>query len=200
MFMGPFDQSVAWSMAGIIGPRRFLEKVWRMQERVKEVEVDEKMTGLESLVHKTIKKVSSDIEAMQFNTAVSALMILSNEFDKAEVIPQKLYEFFIQLLAPFAPHIADELWLILGHKTSIHEVAWVIADESKMQEEKVKILVQVNGKVRGEFTAQQGLSEAELTATAKALPTVIKWLEGKTEKKVIIIKNKLVNIVVIDRP
>ncbi|MDQ3014840.1 MAG: leucine--tRNA ligase, partial [bacterium] len=164
MFMGPFDQSVVWSMDGIVGPRRFLEKVWRMQDKVvPKLPFD---AALESDLHKTMKKVAEDIEKMSFNTAVSALMILANEMDKRENIAQAYYQHFLKLLAPFAPHITEELWSELGHKMSIHLSKWDNANESKIQVSEVKMVVQVNGKVRAEFMVQAAISEAEARTIA----------------------------------
>lgn len=194
MFMGPFDQPVAWSMDGIVGPRRFLEKVWRMQEKV--VEKLPFDAALESDLHKTMKKVSEDIEKMSFNTAVSSLMILANEMDKREKIAEAYYQHFLKLLAPFAPHITEELWSELGHETSIHISPWDKANESKIQVSEVKMVVQVNGKVRAEFMAQAGILEAEARTTALGLPEVDKWVSGKEVKRVVFVPGKLVNIVV----
>jgi leucyl-tRNA synthetase len=193
MFMGPFSQSVSWSTDGIVGPRRFLERVWKLQERV-----DERTTvpSLNNALQKLIKKITNDIEAMQFNTAVSAFMIMANELEKAEHIPIKVFESFLKLLAPFAPHITEELWSELGHKKSIHLEKWPSFDASKITEEQVTIVVQVNGKVRGDFKAEAGISEEEAVAKVKALGEVQKWTEGKQIKKIIFVKGKLINIVV----
>jgi leucyl-tRNA synthetase len=197
MFMGPFDQAVAWSTAGIIGPRRFLEKVWRLAEKVVKREPTAAEASLESTIQKTLKKVSADIEGMQFNTAVSAMMIAANELEKASEIPQKLYEIYLQMLAPFAPHITDELWADLGHEKSIHTATWPLVDESKITAQGSHIVVQVNGKIRAEFDIETGVSDEALTEMAKSHEGVTKWVEGKEIKKVIVVKNKLVNIVVV---
>ncbi len=193
MFMGPFAQAVSWSTDGIVGPRRFLEKVWRLSEKVVK---KSKNRELDTLTQKTIKKVATDIEAMQFNTAISAMMILSNEMEKQAEIPAAIFEPFLQILAPFAPHIAEELWSQLGHKKSIHIVPWPQADESKIKEQPVTIIIQVNGKVRGEFQSAPGLTEDSAKTQALATESVKKWLEGKEPKKVIYVPGRLVNIVV----
>lgn len=194
MFMGPFDQAVSWSNDGIVGPRRFLERVWKLQEKiVPKAPFD---AHLESMIHQAIEKVSNDIEAMQFNTAVSTLMILLNAFDKKETIAQAYYEHFLNLLAPFAPHITEEIWHNLGHKTSIHIEKWQKANPAKIQSGSVTIVVQINGKVRGEFSADPAIAEPEAIKMAEALPAIAKWLEGKVVKKVIFVKGKLVNIVI----
>ncbi len=195
MFMGPFDQSVAWSVDGIVGPRRFLERIWRLREKVS----DKKglvNKDLESALHQTIKKVSDDIETMQFNTAVSAMMIFANECDKSDVIPQEYFATFLQLLAPFTPHIAEELWSSLKYKTSISTTPWPVADEAKMVKSEVNIVVQVNGKMRAEFKVAAETSQADIEKKALELATVIKWLDGKPVKKIIYVKGRLLNIVI----
>ena len=193
MFMGPFDQTVAWSTDGIVGPRRFLDRVWKLQEKIeKKLPFD---AALESVIHKTIKKVSDDIESMQFNTAVSALMILVNEFEKKEKIAQSYYQHLLVLLAPFAPHITEEIWESLKHKKSIHIEPWPEADASKIQSGSITIIVQVNGKMRGQFEASEGMGEEEVVTKARGLPDVQKWLEGREPKKVIYVKGKLVSLV-----
>ncbi len=195
MFMGPFDQPVAWSMDSIIGPRRFLERVWKLHDKVVEkVPFD---AALESEIHKTIKKVSEDIESMAFNTAVSSLMILLNSMEKKEQLAKSYYKHFLVLLAPFAPHITEELWEAVGEKESIHLHPWPVTDESKIKGGHVTIVVQVNGKMRGEFVADPTITEDEARQKALNLSPVIKWTEGKEIKKVIFVKGKLVNIVAV---
>lgn len=193
MFMGPFDQAIAWSEEAIIGPRRFLERTWKMAEKVKPK--GESSRSVVKLLNKTIKKVSEDIEAMRFNTAVSAMMVLLNEMERGEVSVRD-YKTFIQLLAPFAPHMSDELWNTLGEKKSITISEWPKFDPKLIIDEEVKIVVQVNGKLRSEIMI--GQNEAEDAIKEKALrdEAVIKHLEGKTPKKVIYVKNRLINIVV----
>jgi leucyl-tRNA synthetase len=195
MFMGPFDQAVSWNDDGVVGPRRFLEKVWRLQEKVT-IKPKGDFAEIESQLQKTIKKVSDDIESMQFNTAISAMMIFTNELEKMEKIPVSTYLTFVRILAPFAPHIAEELWSGLGKKKSIHVESWPKANESKMKEGSVTIVVQVNGKVRAEFRAEAGMDEKMATDIAYRQESVKKWIEGKEVKRVIYIKGKLINIVV----
>ncbi|MCC2630506.1 MAG: leucine--tRNA ligase [Candidatus Paceibacter sp.] len=193
MFMGPFDQAVSWTNDGVIGPRRFLERVWKMQEKiVDKAPFDE---SLESLIHQTIDKVTNDIETMGFNTAISSLMILANAMEKKESIAKSYYQHLLKLLAPFAPHITEEIWHNLGHKTSIHTEPWDKANKAKIKAQTL-IIVQVNGKVRGEFQATPDIAEEEATKRAQELPEVKKWVEGKQIKKIIFVKGKLVNIVV----
>lgn len=208
MFMGPFEQAIAWSTDGLVGVKRFLEKVWRISQKIKDkrekVKDEDKLDAkrftlnapLEILIHKTVKKVGEDVEAMRFNTAVSALMIASNEMDSAESVPQNLFEMYLKVLSLFAPHMSEELWFMLGHKNSIMTEAWPKFDETKLIDAKVKIMVQVNGKIRGEFEADREIKDDEATALAKGVPSVISWIENKQIKKVIVVKGRLINFVV----
>ena len=197
MFMGPFDQAVVWSNDGIVGTYRFLERVWRLQEKVStDSSAATKYPKVETLLHQTIAKVSDDIEGMRFNTAVSAMMILTNEFEKMETLPADWYKTLIQLIAPFAPHIAEELWTILENKGFVHETEWPKSDVSKIESKQVVIVVQVNGKVRSQFEAGVGISENEAKDKAILDTNVKKYIEGKEIKRVIFVPNKLVNIVV----
>ena len=197
MFMGPFDQPVAWSTESIIGSRRFVERVWKLAEKADKKATYPEDKKLEILVNKTIAKVSEDIEAMRFNTAISALMILLNEMEKAEKIPQAAYKILLQLVAPFAPHIADELWNSLGGKKSIHLESWPLADKSKMTGETIRIGVQVNGKVRAELEVSADEGESETVKKALGLAEIQKWIEGKKIIKTIFVKGRLVNFVAV---
>ncbi|MBU0999427.1 leucine--tRNA ligase [Patescibacteria group bacterium] len=190
MFMGPFSQSVAWSEEAIIGPRRFLERVWNLQYKIQK---NKKYTEFE--IEKTIKKVSSDIEEMKFNTAISTLMIFINEIGKFEFISQIAYEKFLKILSPFAPHLAEELWQILGHQKSISYESWPEYDLSKIQDEEIKIVVQVNGKVRAEMMIQSDDTEELVREKAFTNEVVLKHLAGREAKKVFYVKNRLINIV-----
>jgi len=196
MFMGPFDQSVAWNTESIIGARRFLEKLWRLGEKIKDREPGSSNEKLELSLHKTIKKVGEDIEGFKFNTAISSLMVFVNELEKEDEIPSVFYGTLLILLAPFAPHITEELWEVLGHTTSIHLETWPPYDESKMRSSVATIAVQINGKVRGTFEISVDAQEDEVKALALSLESVRKWTEGKEIKKFIYVKNKLVSIVV----
>ena len=192
MFMGPFHQSVAWSTESIIGPRRFLERVWKLRERVllgHDIKPKNEM-------HRVIKKVSQDIEKMNFNTAVSALMIYSNVLEKHGEVIQEEYEILLKLLSPFAPHVTEELWATLGKKETITLSSWPKWDENLIQDEEVKIVVQVNGKVKAEIMIQADDSEEVVKKKALASEIVSKFLVGKNVKKTIYVKNRLINIVV----
>jgi len=193
MFMGPFGQSVAWSTKSIVGPRRFLERVWRLKEKVSKTE-----DGLraEVALHKTIKKVGEDIEEFNFNTAISSLMILLNELEKIETVSKNDFEVLLVLLAPFAPHITEELWRDLGNKNSIHLEPWPIADPAKCVEGEVTVAVQVNGKLRDTIIVSRDTEEDVVKEMALARPGVQKWMEGMVFSKIIVVPNKLINIVI----
>lgn len=195
MFMGPFNQGVAWSTESIVGPRRFLERVWRLKEKISE-NADEQV--LNTALHKTIKKVGDDIESFGFNTAIAALMILVNEIESAKSISRNHFEILLKILAPFAPHITEELWHDLGKSESIHRTAWPMFDESKVVENEVTIAIQVNGKLRDTVLVSKTMDPKELEAMALARPLVTKWVEGKSIAKIISIPQKLINIVVPD--
>ncbi len=190
MFMGPFEQAIAWSESSLVGPRRFIERVWKLRGKVGEVEPSN------FLMHSTIKKVSEDIESMGFNTAVSAMMVWANELDKREVVSSVEYETLLKLLSPFAPHVTEELWANLGHKESIHESEWPKWEEKYLVQDEVTIAVQINGKVRGKLVVSRNTEEAEVEKLAKQLPNILKWIEGKDVKKVIVVPQKIVNIVI----
>lgn len=192
-FMGPFEAHLPWSTDGIMGSRRFIERVWRFAEKV-----DAKVTAKEvqKVLHKTIKKVSEDIETFSFNTAVSAMMICLNEFEKNPVVSQKDFMMFLQLLAPFAPHITDELWARFGAKGSIHVAPWPTYSPKLIVDDMVTLGVSINGKVRGELTVSKDVSVKEVEALAIELPRVQEHILGKEIKKIIVVPGRIVNIVV----
>jgi leucyl-tRNA synthetase len=194
MFMGPFDQAISWDTNNIAGVRRFIERVWKLRNKVSDSVVD---TTLNTSVNKAIKKVTEDIEAMRFNTAVSSMMILVNDMEDAKGETSiEYYESLLGLLAPFAPHVADELWSSLGHKQSIHTESWPTYDESAIKESTATVPIQINGKVRDTVVVPVDIDDESLKKEAMKSPVVAKWLSGKTVKKTIVIKGKLVNIVV----
>jgi leucyl-tRNA synthetase len=195
MFMGPFDQAIAWSSESIIGPRRFLEKVWRLQEKISTNNEFTLSTELETAINKTIKKVTEDIETMSFNTAISSLMILVNDFEKLKEIPLSAFKTLLVLLTPFTPHISEELWSIIGENNSISAENWPKYDSTKLVSDTVRIVVQVNGKVRSTLDISSQMEEKEVTDLALNNPNVKKWTEGGTAKKIIYVKNRLINIV-----
>ena len=196
MFLGPFDQAVAWSMESIIGPRRFVERVWKLQTKLAGKGIKPEHAALTSLVQMTVQKISEQIEAMQFNTCISALMILVNEFEKHEMIDRADFSTFLQLLAPFAPHVTEELWTIAGNKGSIHLAAWPKVDQSKIKNSQVTVVVQINGKVRAQFETEAGIDEKTAVNKAKSLESIVRALEGKEILRTIFVPNKIVNFVI----
>lgn len=194
MFMGPFTQSIAWSTKGVVGTKRFLEKVWKIQEKISRQEIVN--NKLNNLIHKTIKKVGEDIENFRFNTAVSALMILANEMDKQENIQITNFQILIILLSPFAPHLAEELWEKLGHKESIFKEEWPEYDSKMIKDEEVELVIQVNGKVRDKITVSADISEEKAKKIAVESEKIKKYIEKKEIKKIIFIKGKLISIVI----
>lgn len=193
MFIGPFDQSVTWSTASIAGVRRFLERVWKLKVGSQKPEAE-----LDTLVHKTVKKVSEDIEHLKMNTAVSALMIVLNEFEKLEMVSKDSYTVFLRLLAPLAPHIAHEL----AERNNIVPTEWPKADGAKLASGSVTVAVQVNGKVRASLELPAQATQEQALAAARAHPAVEKWLKGGKEKKIIYVPGKIINLVVdgLDKP
>ena len=194
MFMGPFAQACAWSMNGLVGTSRFVEKVWGLQEKLENGYNDKKKVV--SMLHQTIKKVGDDIEEMRFNTAVAKMMELANEMLKAEKISTENYSLFIKILSPFAPHVAEEIWEKLGNKESIFLSSWPKYDLNLAKTDTMNVAVQVNGKVRDELTVDPDISENDIKELAVKSEKVQKWLEGKAPKKVIYVKGKLVSVVV----
>ena len=198
MFMGPFADTIPWSMEGVKGVRRFLEKVFALTPQPPLPRGEGKRvpaSGVRVLLHKTIKKITEDIENMKFNTAVSAMMIFVNEA-QAEGLAKDELEKFLIILAPFAPHMTEELWSRLGHKQSIFKEKWPAYDANLTKDEIVRLAIQVNGKLRDTMEAAADISADEAKAKALASEKVKKWTEGKLIAKVIVVKNRLVNIVV----
>jgi leucyl-tRNA synthetase len=196
MFMGPFDQAARWDLNGLIGVRRFLERIWILREKINP-NIDSKNSPLKSLLNLTIKKVSEDIAKMHFNTAIAKMMELVNEMFKTTGFSQADYEILVKLISPFAPHLAEEIWSLLGHKECLVYASWPEYEEKFIEKGNVNLIVQVNGKIRDEI--EFNLSEVEekdATEAALSSPTVQKWLAGKEVKKIIYVKNKLVNIAV----
>jgi leucyl-tRNA synthetase len=198
MFMGPFEQACNWNTNGVVGARKFLEKVFGLAENTNYQE-DAKII---SLLHKTIKKVSEDIESFRLNTAVSAMMILANEVHdykiKNNALPFKAVDFlkFIQILAPFAPHLSEEIWEKFKQTDSVFVSTWPQYDPEKIKDETFNLAIQVNGKLRASLEVATGISEAEAFALAGAQENVQKWLADKEIIKKIFVVGKLLNIVV----
>ncbi|HQU71819.1 MAG TPA: leucine--tRNA ligase [Calditrichia bacterium] len=201
MFIGPFEQMKPWSMKGVEGVHRFLNRVWRLMKsedgRLLDTVVDRPAEPAElRTLHEAIKKVTEDIEGLRFNTAIAAMMTFVNEANKWTDLPKSLMETFLILLNPFAPHLAEELWASMGHQQSMAYQPWPTFDPKLLTSDTVTYAVQVNGKLRGEMEVDKSLPKDEVEAIAKTAGRVPNFIEGKTIVKVIVVPNKLVNIVV----
>ena len=192
MFIGAFDQAANWSMEGVQGCRRFLDRVWKLQDIVTDGEAYSK--ELEVKINQTIKKVSGDFETLKYNTGIAALMALINDFYKVGSITKADLKTFITLLNPVAPHITEEIWKIEGFEGRVYQTAWPEYDEAKCVEDRITIAVQVLGKLRGTFEEDRNASKETMIERAKE--TVSKHLEGKEIVKEIYVPGKLVNFVV----
>ncbi|MFA5211115.1 MAG: alpha/beta fold hydrolase [Patescibacteria group bacterium] len=193
MFMGPLEADKPWDTNGVKGVKRFLEKVWNLQEKISKKFSSEET---DKIIHKTLKKVGEDLEKMQFNTAIAKMMELSNFLQKQEKISEKNFELFILMLSPLAPHLTEELWQKLGHKNTLSFENWPLFDPTKIIENKILIAIQINGKVRTNIEINSDANESEIEKKALADENVKKWIEGKEIKKIIYIKDKLLSIVV----
>ena len=192
MFMGPFDQTAPWSMESIRGCMKFLDRVWNMQDFL--VDGDEYSEKFEKMMHKAIKKVSSDIEEMKFNTSIATFMTMVNEFYKEKQINKAELATFLQLLNPFAPHMTEELYKKIGGKEELAYKAWPTYDEAKTIEDEIEIPVQIKGKVRATITIKK--DEDEDVVKQKAKEAIANQIEGKKIIKEIYVKNKIYNIVI----
>ena len=179
-----------------MGSRRFIERVWKLRDKVSKKESLSPEGDI--VLHRTIHKVSEDIVAMRFNTAVSTFMIALNEFEKETHLSREQYESFLKILAPFVPHVAEELWTLCGNKKSIHQASWPVVDTSKLVSNVVDIGVQVNGRVRGIVRVKAGDSQDGVVESARAVPEIQKWLEGKKIVKIIYVAGKILNFVVVE--
>jgi len=191
MFIGDYQQDAAWNIDSLRGCKRFIDRIVKLKDRIN----DSKNYTDEFLVNSTIKKVQNDILNLKFNTAISSLMIMVNEYEKQDEITKADYELLLKLLNPFAPHITEEMNEQIGNKP-ICNSSWPKYDESKLVEDEFELVVQVNGKVRGKITVSSSLSEEEIKTVALNLENVVKYTEGKEIVKIIVIAKKLVNIVV----
>lgn len=199
MFMGPLDAAIAWSENGLDGSRRFLDRVWRLfineDGSLTDKVVENNDTKLDKVFNQTVKKVTEDFNSLNFNTAISQLMVFINECYKSETIYKPYAEGFIKMLAPIAPHIGEELWNRLGNDDTITYQPWPTYDESLLVDAEVEIVVQVNGKVRAKMNIPKDTSKDEMEALALQDENVKLSIEGKDIKKVIAVPQKLVNIV-----
>lgn len=199
MFMGPLDASVPWSTNGLDGARRFLDRVWRLLVKengeISDKVIDADNESLDKVYHETVKKVTEDYENLHFNTGISQLMVFINEGYKADMIPKAYVEGFVKLLAPVAPHIAEELWEKLGHSDTISYETWPAYDEAKLVEDEVEVVLQVMGKVRSKINVPKDMTKEELEKAAFDDEDLKRWIDGKTIRKVIVVPGKLVNVV-----
>ncbi|MGE4233240.1 MAG: leucine--tRNA ligase [Bacteriovoracia bacterium] len=201
MFIGPLDRDKPWSASGIEGSYRFLQRVWRAfvsdDEKEKLLVTDDNPTSEDlKITHKTIKKVTEDIEGLHFNTAISQMMIFINHVTKLDKRPRSCMKLFVQLLNPFAPHLAEELWERLGEKSSLTYEPWPVFDPALAKDDTVTMAIQVMGKTRGNIEVDRDCDQAIVEKLAKEVSAVAKQLEGKQIKKVIFVKNKILNFVV----
>ncbi|WP_432749707.1 leucine--tRNA ligase [Pediococcus pentosaceus] len=200
MFMGPLTESVAWSEDGLNGSRKWIDRVWRLmiddENQLRDHIVTENDGSLDMIYNQTVKKVTDDYENMRFNTAISQMMVFVNEAYKADKLPAVYMEGLVKMLAPIIPHVAEELWSLLGHEGGISYAEWPTYDESKLLEATVQVILQVNGKVRSKITVDKDIAKEELEKLALADAKIQQWTADKTVRKVIVIPNKIVNIVV----
>jgi len=193
MFIGAFDQSTPWSQQGVRGCRKFLERVWNLQDIMTDGGIRPEN---ESLVHKMIKKVTEDIDRMKFNTAIAAMMSFINEMYAQGSVTKGELSVLLQLLNPTAPHITEEMWSLIGNEKTIDETKWPVYDEAKTVDSEVEIVLQINGKIKEKITVAANLSDDEIKAKALENDVIKVFTDGKTIVKVIVVKGKLVNIVV----
>ncbi len=202
MFMGPLEAVKPWSMQGVEGVKRFLNKLWRtiinedtyqLSNSIKECDTDEET---QRLLHQTIKKVTQDIENFRFNTAISQMMIFVNHLSRLETRPKKVIETFVLILSPFAPHIAEELWQKLGHKNTLIFESWPKFDENLAREKEIELAVQVLGKIKDKIVVSTDADEDQIKQKALACPKVASAIMGKQVKKMIVVKSRLVNIII----
>ncbi|MBR5097223.1 MAG: leucine--tRNA ligase [Treponema sp.] len=202
MFMGPLTMSKPWSTQGIVGIHRFLEKVWSVAEKpYSDLDIfgkleDKNLLELRKLYAKTVEKVTTDTDTLNFNTAISQMMIFINAVSKLNEIPKTMWEGFVKMLSCYAPHLGEELWERLGHKGTIAYEAWPTVDAGLSADDMKTIVVMINGKLRDKFDAAPGTSQDDLIKAARATEGFKKFIEGKSEVKVICVPDKLVNIVV----
>ena len=194
MFMGPLEASKPWNSKGVEGAKKWLERVYRIlieSDKLSNTNSHE----LDYIYNQTVKKVTNDFETLGFNTAISQMMVFINECYKVNSIYKPYAQGLIQMLSCICPHIGEEMWQLLGHEESIAYEPWPIYDESKLVSSTFTCVVQVNGKVRGKFDVPTDTDQEELKEKALSLESVKKQIDGKTIRKIIVVKGKIVNIV-----
>jgi leucyl-tRNA synthetase len=204
LFMGPLEQQKPWQTKGVDGVYRFLQRVWRLVVDEETGKLNARLTDsppssepeLERLLHKTIKKVGECIDLLQMNTAISQMMIFTNAATSAATLPRATVERFLEVLAPWAPHLAEEVWSRLGHADLICRRPWPVYDAALTIDDTITLVIQVNGKKRAELQVARDADRATLEKLALEAENTQRHLEGKTPKKVIVVPGRLVNIVV----
>jgi len=204
LFMGPLEVQKPWQMKDVEGVNRFLQRVWRLVVDEKTGDTNPKIVDapassepdLERTLHKTIKKVSSDTETLQMNTAIAQMMIFTNEATTAATLPKEILRPFLCLLSPYAPHICEEVWQLLGEEELIAHADWPSWDPELATDETITVVIQVNGKKRDELQVARDTAKDELERLALASENAQKFIDGKEPKKVIVVPGRLVNIVV----
>lgn len=194
LFMGDYEKAAPWSESSVKGCKRFVDRIWALQDKV--VDSNEYSDKLRSLMHKTIKKVSEDIESMKFNTAIAAMMTLLNEIYNVGSITKKEFRDLLIILNPFAPHVTEELYQMIGCEGVLDEQEWVTYDEALCKDDTIEIVCQINGKVKSKLTIPTDAAKDDVIALAKADEAIVKATEGKNIVKEIYVPNKLVNLVV----
>jgi leucyl-tRNA synthetase len=199
MFMGPLEAMKPWSTRGVAGVTHFLERAWRLMVNDEGQLSNAIVTSAPSLdhqrlLHQTIKKVTEDIEQLRFNTAISQMMVFTNEMTKADQRSRSLIEPFVLLLSPFAPHLGEELWRLLGHQPSVSQQPWPVFDPALTVSDRLTIPIQVNGRLRAKIDVGSDATREQVEGLARA--EAVEWLQGKEPKKVIYVEKKLINFVV----
>jgi leucyl-tRNA synthetase len=194
MFMGPLQQEKPWSTQGLTGVYRFLDRIWRLAERpLSDTPADD---DLRRVLHKTIRKVGDDTGKLAFNTAISQMMILVNELYKRDNLPREVWEVLVRLLSPYAPHLAEELWEMIGKEAPVSLAPWPAYDPALTVDDEHEVVAQVNGKIRARLTVAAGTDAATLEQLARDHDRIAELIDGKQIIKVIAVPDKLVNFVV----
>ena len=195
MFMGPLQVSKPWSTSGIAGVWRFIDRIWRLGDE-KAITEDKAPAEILRSLHKTIKKVTEDTATLNFNTAISQMMVYVNDLSKLETLPREAWEPLILMIGPYAPHLAEELWQKAGHEPSVANVKWPEYDEALTIDDEIQIVCQINGKVRAKIMLGKDSTKEQIIAAAKENENVKKYLDGATIVKEIVVPGKLVSFVV----
>ncbi len=199
MFMGPLDAAIAWSENGLDGSRRFLDRIWRLlvseEGNITSKVVEEPTSALDKVYNQTVMKVTEDFDTLNFNTAISQMMVFINECYKQDHINKSYIEGFVKMLSPIAPHISEELWQKLDHTETVTYEEWPTFDASLLVDNEVEIVVQVNGKLKDKMKISKDLTKEEMETVALENDKIKEAIEGKTIRKVIAVPRKLVNIV-----